>query len=131
MSRACESCHHLVRKTEGCARLTHHLVPMRLISWNRNGRRGTVASQATALLDRDPDVVALQEVTQTSLPMLRDALRAGGLIHTVEFHASSDNKGRSAPSPLAGDHWLSDVPGLFGLFSEATGKLERTYFRTR
>ncbi len=52
---------------------------MRLISWNLNGRRAKAADQIAALLRRNPDVVALQEVTRSSLPVLRDALNGGGL----------------------------------------------------
>ena len=40
-----------------------------------------IAEQAAALAEREPDVVALQEVTATSLPLWREALAHMGLAH--------------------------------------------------
>lgn len=56
---------------------------MKLISWNTAARSGRAAEQAEAMLARDPDVVALQEVTPTSFPILKSRLSAGGLHHLV------------------------------------------------
>jgi hypothetical protein len=56
-----------------------HCDSMGLISWNLNGRRAKAAAQIGAILEREPDVVALQEVTRTTLPVLRAALAEGGL----------------------------------------------------
>jgi endonuclease/exonuclease/phosphatase family metal-dependent hydrolase len=42
-----------------------------------------LAEQAAALAERSPDVVALQEVTPTSLPGWREALAAADLPHVV------------------------------------------------
>ena len=50
---------------------------MRLISWNLNGRRAKAHAQVAALLACEPDVVALQEVTRSTLPILRVALIDG------------------------------------------------------
>ena len=60
---------------------------VRLISWNLNGRREKTGAQVAAVLLRDPDVVALQEVTYSSLPILRGALAEGGLTQIVDSFA--------------------------------------------
>jgi exonuclease III len=57
---------------------------VRLIAWNLNARRGAAAAQVAALSARAPDVVALQEVTRTTVPTLRAALHAAGLPHAAD-----------------------------------------------
>ena len=52
---------------------------MRLISWNVNRRTGVLAQQAYALAEREPDVVALQEITARSQPLWDAALATIGL----------------------------------------------------
>ncbi len=52
---------------------------MRLITWNVNRRVSVLAEQAAALAAREPDVVALQEVTARSWPLWRAALATIGL----------------------------------------------------
>ena len=54
---------------------------MRLITWNVNRRVSLLAGQAAALASREPDVVALQEVTARSWPLWRAALETIGLPH--------------------------------------------------
>ncbi len=54
---------------------------MRLITWNVNRRVSLLAGQAAALASREPDVVALQEVTAGSWPLWRAALETIGLPH--------------------------------------------------
>jgi exonuclease III len=54
---------------------------VRLITWNLARRLQALPGQAAALARREPDVVALQEVTASSLPVWRDALRMMGLTH--------------------------------------------------
>ena len=54
---------------------------MRLITWNVNRRVSVLAGQAAALASREPDVVALQEVTAGSWPLWRAALETIGLPH--------------------------------------------------
>jgi exonuclease III len=56
---------------------------MRLISWNVNRRTSLLAEQAAALAAREPDVVALQEITARSWPMWQAALKTIGLPHAV------------------------------------------------
>ena len=56
---------------------------MRLITWNVNRRIEQLAAQAAALAGREPDVVALQEVTARSWPLWRAALTTVGLPHAV------------------------------------------------
>jgi exonuclease III len=50
---------------------------MRILSWNLNGRCST-APQVASILSLQPDVIALQEVTKTTVNILRAALAAAG-----------------------------------------------------
>ena len=54
---------------------------IRVITWNVARRTSRLAEQAAALATRDPDVVALQEVTARTLPTWRAACRRIGLPH--------------------------------------------------
>jgi exonuclease III len=54
---------------------------VRVITWNVNRRVSVLAAQAAALAGREPDVVALQEVTARSWPLWRAALETIGLPH--------------------------------------------------
>lgn len=56
---------------------------MRLISWNVNRRVGVLADQAAALAAREPDIVALQEITARSWELWRVALTTIGLGHAA------------------------------------------------
>ena len=56
---------------------------MRLISWNVNRRTSVLAQQAHALAEREPDVVALQEITARSRPLWEAALATIDLPHTL------------------------------------------------
>jgi exonuclease III len=56
---------------------------VRLITWNVNRRVSVLAAQAAALAGREPDVVALQEVTARSWPLWRAALETIGLPHAL------------------------------------------------
>jgi exonuclease III len=55
----------------------------RLITWNVARRVDGLAGQAAALAARDADVVALQEVTERTLPLWEAALAAIGLPHVA------------------------------------------------
>jgi exonuclease III len=54
---------------------------LRVITWNVNRRVTRLAVQALALAGRDPDVVALQEVTARTAPLWGAALETIGLAH--------------------------------------------------
>jgi exodeoxyribonuclease-3 len=56
---------------------------VRLITWNVNRRAGKLAAQAAALAGREPDVVALQEVTARTWPLWHAALVTIGLEHAL------------------------------------------------
>ncbi|MGH2949681.1 MAG: endonuclease/exonuclease/phosphatase family protein [Solirubrobacteraceae bacterium] len=56
---------------------------MRLITWNVNRRLRQLAAQAAALAEREPDVVALQEVTARTWPLWHAALETIGLPHAA------------------------------------------------
>jgi exodeoxyribonuclease III len=55
---------------------------VRVITWNVNRRVTRLAEQATALAEREPDVVALQEVSTRTAPMWAAALARIGLPHS-------------------------------------------------
>lgn len=57
---------------------------MRLITWNVNRRTTRLGEQLEALLARQPDVVALQEVTTGNVSGWRDGLQHGGLPYIVD-----------------------------------------------
>jgi exonuclease III len=54
---------------------------LRLITWNTAARASLLIEQATALAGREPDVVALQEVTQRTASLWREVLPVIGLPH--------------------------------------------------
>jgi exonuclease III len=56
---------------------------MRVLTWNVAGRVRRQAEQAAAVAGAGADVVALQEVTVTTLPLWRAALAEAGLPHAV------------------------------------------------
>jgi exonuclease III len=58
---------------------------MRLISWNVNGRYGPALNrQIAALLGRNPDVVALQEVRLESVRAWREGCERAELVHVLD-----------------------------------------------
>jgi exonuclease III len=44
---------------------------IRLVTWNANGRTRVLEDQIAAITGRHPDLIALQEVTATTTPLLR------------------------------------------------------------
>ena len=56
---------------------------MRVITWNVNRRVSRLAEQAYALAAREPDVVALQEVTARTAELWRSAFATIGLAHVL------------------------------------------------
>ncbi len=88
---------------------------LRLITWNVARRATGLAEQARALADREPDVVALQEITRRTLPLWRRAFELIGLTHvrSSELGGGSGGSARRARTVvmIASRHEL-----------EATGK---------
>jgi exonuclease III len=62
-------------RQEGC---------MKVISWNLAGRLGHIPQQVEMLASHTPDLLALQEVTQPGLVLLRPLLADRGLIHQAD-----------------------------------------------
>jgi exonuclease III len=56
---------------------------IRLITWNVARRVSALAAQAAAIAQREPDVLALQEVTDRTLPLWRAACTTIGLAHVA------------------------------------------------
>jgi len=54
---------------------------VRVVTWNVARRVSVLAEQAAALASREPDVIALQEVTARTLPLWRAACSTVGLGH--------------------------------------------------
>ena len=69
---------------------------IRLITWNVAGRASRLADQATAVAAREPDVVALQEVTRRTLSLWRRAFELMGLAH-VRASTTGDDASGGAP----------------------------------
>ena len=59
------------------------MTPLRVITWNVNRRVSRLAEQAMALAAREPDVIALQEVTARSAALWRAACTTIGLPHVA------------------------------------------------
>jgi exonuclease III len=57
------------------------LAVVRLITWNVAGRSKRLAEQAVAVAAREPDIVALQEVTRRTRPLWERAFELMGLTH--------------------------------------------------
>ena len=60
---------------------------MRLLTWNLNARRRQLPDQLAAVAVRSPDILALQEVTPGSIPLLRESLPTFGLFHITDSFA--------------------------------------------
>jgi len=56
---------------------------MKIITWNVNNRVGTVSQQVQALAQREPDVVALQDVNLNAVTRYLEAFRLIGLSHAM------------------------------------------------
>ena len=63
---------------------------MRLITWNVAWRAERLPEQATALAAREPDVVALQEVTRRTEPLWMRAFELLGLVHVRSAGAGGE-----------------------------------------
>ena len=63
---------------------------LRVITWNVARRSSRLAEQAASLASREPDVVALQEVTDATLPLWRALLERIGLPHIRASLDSAD-----------------------------------------
>jgi exodeoxyribonuclease III len=68
---------------------------MRVVTWNVARRSSRLAEQGAALASREPDVVALQEITDRTLPLWRAVLERIGLPHV---RASLDAGPSRAPA---------------------------------
>jgi exonuclease III len=56
---------------------------VRLISWNVARKLQVLPDQAARVISREPDLVALQEVSASSAPLWAQALASAGLEHTA------------------------------------------------
>jgi hypothetical protein len=72
---------------------------MRLISWNiQNPGAPRLDRQIAALATRTPDIVALQEVTARSAPLLQARLAAIGLLYATDsFGLTGDTSAFTGP----------------------------------
>jgi exonuclease III len=92
--------------------------PVRLITWNVARRVEALDAQAAALGERQPDVIALQEVTARTLPLWKAACAAIGLPHLACTLGDAD-PARLPPGPrrtgvlLAARGPLEPLPAAF------------------
>ncbi len=77
---------------------------LKLISWNLAARVQRVEVQGAYLSNHKPDIVALQEVTKRTLPILHKLLAAQGLNHITDSFAL-----RSYPSRLKGPRRYGEI----------------------
>ncbi len=75
---------------------------MRILSWNVARRVSALSEQAAALAQREPDVLALQEVTDRTAPLWRAACRVIGLTHVRVSLDDADRRREPAPSRRTG-----------------------------
>jgi len=61
-----------------------------LLSWNLAGRVRKAPSQIAFIAERAPHIVAFQEVTKNTLPILKDALGANGYDYTADSFSEAD-----------------------------------------
>ena len=86
---------------------------MRLVSWNVAGRVRRLDEQAAAIASEAPDLVALQEVSRTTLPRWRAAIGPMGLAHVcaaADLHPAPVR--RRGLAVLLASRWpLAVLPG--------------------
>ena len=103
---------------------------VRLISWNVARRVQALAAQAAAIGGREPDVVALQEVTARTLPLWEAACATLGLEHVACTLATAD-PARAPAGPrrtgvlIAARTPLEPLPGLLPVPWEETALAAR------
>lgn len=90
---------------------------MKLLSWNTARRTRDAARQVDALLARNPDIVALQEVTASTLPILKHGLDAGGIMHIASAVpiTRQSNRARATGVLIASRFPMSVVSGGLSL----------------
>ncbi len=82
---------------------------IRLITWNVARRSSRLPEQATALAERDADVVALQEVTRKTLPVWRRAFELMGLPEVRASALAGEASGQGMLVMIASRIALDDV----------------------
>ncbi len=97
-----------MRCRESVARLVW-LGVIRLITWNVAGRSQRLAEQATAVARREPDIVALQEVTRRTQPLWTRAFELMGLPHVRASSVDIGAEGRRTLVMIAARVALGDV----------------------
>lgn len=86
-----------------------------VISWNVAGRKALQPQQATKLLQRDVDLICLQEVTPTTAPLWRTRLEAAGLHVCISEVEPALGRSRRLGVLIAGTARLTPVPLRDGL----------------
>lgn len=74
---------------------------LKVITWNVAGRTGRLADQVRTVLRQDADIVCLQEVRESTLPVWTEALGAAGLSHVADSSGRSERKLFN----LTASHW--------------------------
>jgi exonuclease III len=75
---------------------------VRIVTWNVARRSSRLVEQAAVLASREPDVVALQEVTERTLPLWKAALPTIGLAHVRGSLDRADRAQLPAPRRRSG-----------------------------
>jgi exonuclease III len=83
---------------------------LKLLNWNVAGRTRVLPEQIAAVVRREPDLAALQEIRASTLPSWSDALAREGLVSCVD---SSTRAGGRRLFNLTASRWeLAELPPL-------------------
>ncbi len=82
----------------------------KLLTWNVAGRTKLLGEQVAAIVRREADLVALQEIRPSTVGPWREALAAAGLPYAVD---SSAFIGSRRPFNLTASRWeLTELPAI-------------------
>src|SRR5262245_46983125 len=85
---------------------------MRVISWNVQGRLKTLPAQLTALAQRQPDLVALQELRECTVAHWRDGFQTLGLPFVAESVTFALERGRKYGLLIASRWPITQLPWM-------------------
>ncbi|MFL5802318.1 MAG: exodeoxyribonuclease III [Roseiflexaceae bacterium] len=91
---------------------------MRVISWNVQGRLKALPDQLKALAEHQPDLVALQEVRESTIAPWRDGFQAMGLPFVMESVSLALDQGRKYGVLIASRWPIESLPWMHMPYQE-------------
>jgi exonuclease III len=85
---------------------------MRVISWNVQGRMKALPEQLKAVMERQPDLVALQEVQERTVAQWRAGFRQHGLAFITESVTLAQEQGRKYGLLIASRWPITQLPWM-------------------